>query len=144
MNYCSLEDAWGSKCNSMSNEIDQYINQRNPAPKKSEEPIHFKKEIEHFEPVYLQSNNKSKTINKIKQVDSYDDHHIELNSCDDFVLHVKSCRKCYNKMRNQFRPHLIENFQDMIDDNRDTIVLILIGISILLFFNLINNITGSK
>ena len=47
-------------------------------------------------------------------------------------------------MRNQFRPHLIENFQDMIDDNRDTIVLILIGISILLFFNLINNITGSK
>ncbi len=151
MNYCSIEDAWGSRCNSMGNQIDQYINQRNPAPKKSEEPVHFEREIEHFNPeieqfesVQLKPAKKSKTINKIKQVDSYDDHHVEINSCDDFMLHVKSCRKCYNRMRNQFKPQLIENFQDMIDDNRDTIVLILIGISILLFFNLINNITSSK
>jgi len=57
------------------------------------------------------------------------------------MLHVKSCRKCYNKMRNQFKPHIIEKFQCLIDDNRDTIVIILAGISILLFFNLINNIT---
>ena len=47
-------------------------------------------------------------------------------------------------MRNYFRPKLIENFQDIIEDNRDTIVLILIGISILLFFNLINNMTKSN
>jgi hypothetical protein len=144
MNYCSIEDAWGSRCNSMSNQIDQYINEKNPAPKKSEDLVNLETEIEHFEPVQLKPSKKSKTINKIKQVDSYDDHHIEINSCDDFMLHVKSCRKCYNRMRNQFKPQLIENFQDMIDGNRDTIVLILIGISILLFFNLINNITSSK
>jgi hypothetical protein len=149
MNYCSIEDAWGSRCNSMSNQMNQYINERNPAPKKSEDMVNLETEIEHFEiehfePVQLKPTKKSKTINKIKQVDSYDDHHIEINSCDDFMLHVKSCRKCYNRMRTQFKPQLIENFQDMIDGNRDTIVLILIGISILLFFNLINNITSSK
>ena len=143
MNYCSIEDAWG-KCNSMSNQIDNYINQRNSAPKKNEESDYFEKEIETFEPVQFHLPKKSKTINKIKHVDSYDNHHIEINSCDDFLLHVKSCRQCYNRMRNQFKPQLVENFQDIVNDNRDTIVLILIGISILLFFNLINNITSSK
>jgi hypothetical protein len=129
MNYCSIEDAWGKGCNSMSNQIDEYINHKNPSPKK--EKI-----------INLDYNNKkSGTINKVKKVDNYDNNHQEINSCDDFMLHVKSCRKCYNKMRNQFKPHIIEKFQCLIDDNRDTIVIILAGISILLFFNLINNIT---
>jgi hypothetical protein len=33
------------------------------------------------------------------------------------------------------------NFEDIINDNKDSIVLILIGLSIILFINLINNIT---
>lgn len=127
MNYCSIEDAWGSGCNSMSNQIDEYINQKNPTPKKDK--INLDYEVK-----------KSKNINKLKKIDSYDEDK-EINLCDDYLLHIKSCRKCYNRMRNQFRPHLIENFQCIIDDNKDTIVLILVGISILLFFNLINNIT---
>jgi hypothetical protein len=127
MNYCSIEDAWGSGCNSMSNQIDEYINQKNPTPKKDK--INLDYEVK-----------KSKNINKLKKIDSYDEDK-EINLCDDYLLHIKSCRKCYNKMRNQFRPHIIENFQCIVDDNKDTIVLILVGISILLFFNLINNIT---
>jgi pyrimidine operon attenuation protein/uracil phosphoribosyltransferase len=127
MNYCSIEDAWGSGCNSMSNQIDEYINQKNPTPKKDK--INLDYEVK-----------KSKNINKLKKIDSYDEDK-EINLCDDYLLHIKSCRKCYNRMRNQFRPHLIENFQCIVDDNKDTIVLILVGISILLFFNLINNIT---
>jgi hypothetical protein len=129
MNYCSIEDAWGKGCNSMSNQIDEYINHKNPSPKK-EKIINLD-----------YTTKKSGTINKVKKVDNYDKNHKEINSCDDFMLHVKNCRKCYNKMRNQFKPHIIENFQCIIDDNRDTIVIILVGISILLFFNLINNIT---
>ena len=127
MNYCSIEDAWGSGCNSMSNQIDEYINQKNPTPKKDK--INLDYEVK-----------KSKNTNKLKKIDSYDEDK-EINLCDDYLLHIKSCRKCYNRMRNQFRPHLIENFQCIVDDNKDTIVLILVGISILLFFNLINNIT---
>jgi hypothetical protein len=124
MNYCSIEDAWGSKCNSMSNQIDEYINDKNPV-KKKEEIINIDYETK-----------KSKSNKIIKKLDNQD-----FNSCDDYMLHIKSCRKCYNRMRNQFKPRLIENFQCMIDDNKDTIVLILVGISILLFFNLINNVT---
>ena len=28
-----------------------------------------------------------------------------------------NCRKCNNRMRNHYRPKLIENFQDIIEDN---------------------------
>jgi hypothetical protein len=129
MNYCSIEDAWGSKCNSMSNQIDEYINDKNPV-KKKEEIINIDYETK-----------KSKSNKIIKKLDNQNDYHQDFNSCDDYMLHIKSCRKCYNRMRNQFKPRLIENFQCIIDDNKDTIVLILVGISILLFFNLINNIT---
>jgi len=121
MNYCSIEDAWGRGCNSMSNQIDEYINDKNPAPKKEEININYE----------------NKKLKKTKKIDN----HRELNSCDDYMLHIKSCRKCYNRMKNQFKPKLVENFQCLVDENKDTIVLILVGISILLFFNLINNIT---
>lgn len=74
----------------------------------------------------------------------FDNHFDELNDCDNFLKHVRNCRKCHNKVKNYFKPKLVENFQDIIEDNKDTIVLILIGISILLFFNLINNMTKSN
>ena len=125
MNYCSIEDAWGNRCNSMSNQIDEYINEKNPAPKKEEINIDYE----------------SKKSKNNKKIIKFDHDHQEFNSCDDYMLHIKSCRKCYDRIRNQFKPKLVENFQCMIDDNKDTIVLILVGISILLFFNLINNIT---
>jgi hypothetical protein len=44
-------------------------------------------------------------------------------------------------MRDYFKPKIIEKMNDIIEDNKDIIVLILIGLSILLFFNMINNIT---
>jgi len=129
MNYCSIEDAWGKGCNSMSNQIDEYVNHKNIPPKK-EKIINLD-----------YTNKKSGTINKVQKVDNYDEDHQTIYSCDDFMLHMKSCRKCYNMMRNKFKPQILENFQCLLDDNKDTIVIILIGISILLFFNLINNIT---
>jgi hypothetical protein len=41
MNYCSIEDAWGSGCNSISNQINDYINEKKPAPKKEEINIDY-------------------------------------------------------------------------------------------------------
>jgi hypothetical protein len=90
------------------------------------------------------SNNDKKNIETFtdtKITKNYDNHLNEIHDCDNFINHIKNCRKCYSKMRNQFKPKIIENFQTIIDDNRDTIVLILIGIFIVLFFNLINNIS---
>jgi hypothetical protein len=119
MNYCSIEDAWG-KSNCVSN--NNYTqNDNNDIIEHFDEPKHNTKKT------YSKKNNTNTRID-------------ELN-CEDFLLHIKNCRKCYNKVKHLFKPQLIENFERIIDENRDTVVLILIGIAILLFFNLINNVT---
>jgi len=120
MNYCSIEDAWGkSNCVSNNNYIQNNDN----------------KIIEHFDESKYNTNKQHSTKYNAK-ID-------ELN-CEDFILHIKNCKKCYNKVKHLFKPQLIDNIERIIDENRDTIVLILIGIAILLFFNLINNITKNQ
>ena len=65
----------------------------------------------------------------------------QLLICEDVIHHIKHCRKCYNKIKEQFKPKLVENLHDIINDHKDNIVLILFAISIILFFNLINNLS---
>lgn len=132
MNYCSIEDAWGSG-NYASNQIKEYMSNTgfDNTGFSNNEPVKIDNPSKSNCYPSPKTNQGVKTNNKIN----------ELNDCDLFILHVQNCKKCYNKMRNQFKPQLIEKFQNIIDENRDSIVLILIGISILLFFNLINNIT---
>lgn len=144
MNYCSLEDAWGGKCNQISNQYKNYMVEKNYTEPQPAEQI--KKQDFSVENFNNTSNTITRTNNQQKKpLTKNDDHHLdELYDCDSFLNHIRNCRKCHSKMRNYFRPKLVENFQDIIDDNRDTIVLILIGISILLFFNLINNMTKSN
>ena len=123
MNYCSIEDAWG-KCNELGKEIKKYMDEKNYNDTFENDPdlLQNHQYLGHNQlPVKIREN-------------------IEI-SCDKFIAHINHCKKCYEKIKNQFKPHLIENFQEIIDTNRDTIVLILFGISILLFINLINNIT---
>jgi hypothetical protein len=65
-------------------------------------------------------------------------------NCNDILYHIKTCPKCYNILKNYFsikKPPILHNIYKIIDDNREIIVLILVGIFILLFFNLVNNIT---
>ena len=101
--------------------------------------------VENFNNTQSNIISKQNKIQPSQTLTKNDDHHLdELYDCDSFINHIRNCRKCNNRMRNHFRPKLVENFQDIIEDNRDTIVLILIGISILLFFNLINNMTKSN
>jgi hypothetical protein len=148
MNYCSIEDAWGSKCNQISNQYKNYMVDKNytePEPMETNQNIkipknniQLEKNIESFNNTNINAISNTK---KFKIMDDNDHHLDELYDCNSFITHMRNCRKCHNKMRNYFRPKLVENFQDIIEDNRDTIVLILMGISILLFFNLINNMT---
>jgi hypothetical protein len=82
-------------------------------------------------------------LSKIKK------HVEEIYNCDGIMNHLRHCRSCYNKMkqnfpRESFTSSLREHFEDLVDDNRDSIVLILVGISILLFINLINNVTKNN
>jgi len=64
-----------------------------------------------------------------------------LSECDKFMHHFKSCEKCQDKLRKLLQPKLLNSIKKFIDNNNDIIILILIGIAILLFFNLLNNLT---
>jgi hypothetical protein len=139
MNYCSLEDAWGKKTSMLPEKI-----------KPSEQTLQasFPKEQS------LQEHSQRESFGMITQDDErltkIRKHVEEIYNCDGIMNHLRHCRTCYNKMKHNFskpsnielfRPSLTEHFEGLIDDNRDSIVLILVGISILLFINLINNVT---
>ena len=129
MNYCSIEEAWGN-CNYASNQIKEYMTNTNDnqikQPKQSIEPVQSIEQVQPKQSIEQPQPNQS--INQPNQ----------LNDCDLFILHLKNCKKCYNRIHNEYKPNTLEQ---IINDNKDTIVLILIGMFILLFFNLINNIT---
>ncbi len=58
-------------------------------------------------------------------------------TCDDFWEHINKCSECRNKIRKRFSSKLIETLQNIIMDNKDNIVLVLILLFILVFFNLL-------
>jgi hypothetical protein len=126
MNYCSIQEAWGHN-NYISKE---YNNFEKPLEKNviQRKPVIQKKTIEKF------SNNKIKKFNTNKQ---------QLY-CNDFINHLKDCRSCQIKLRDQFRPKILENFEDIIQTNRDIIVLVLVGICIMLFFNILTSTVKEK
>ena len=142
MNYCSLEDAWGGKCNQISNQYKNYMTENNYTQSSpTQQSANTDTEIQQtfFEQNNVETfENFENTVKKtpiiqpsklISKLTKNDDHHLdELYDCDSFINHVRNCRKCHNKMRSFFKPKIIENFQDIIEDNRDTIVLILIVI----------------
>jgi hypothetical protein len=115
MNYCLIEDAWGKNVEPMKNNDDCYIKINSPEPP-PKVPEHF---TEHFTGI-------SKYYN---------------SDCDKIIAHVKNCKECRSKMKRMFKSQIIENIEDIIDDNKDIIILILISFSVILFLNLINNIT---
>lgn len=136
MNYCSIEDAWGKK-NYMSNQLENYMDKLSNK-ENNDEPDHYI--------VPKKQNEMSKIQNNVYEGDM-DVEHFTTNQqnikkdCDSVLQHIKNCTYCQNKVRLYLKPRIIDNFQNLVDDNKDTIVLILVAISILLFFNLINNIT---
>jgi hypothetical protein len=92
-------------------------------------PVIQKKTIEKF------SNNKIKNTNTNTNKQMY---------CNDFINHLKTCRSCQIKLRDQFRPKILENFEGIIQTNRDIIVLVLVGICIMLFFNILTSTVKEK
>jgi len=117
MNYCSLKDAWSNN-DYISKQFKEYMN-----------PYLLDKNTEHFanEETSVKNISEERTCSNI--------------NCDDIITHVKKCKKCYRKIKNLMKSKALFNLEDLINDNKDTIIIILIGISIILFFNLINNIT---
>jgi len=133
MNYCSIQDAWGQG-NYISKQYKNF-DQNRQKTQEVEKPIIQKKTIEKFSKVKFNDNRQQ----------PFKTHSNSTKSahCNDFVNHLKTCRSCQSKMREQFRPKILENFEDIIQTNRDIIVLVLVGICLMLFFNLLTKATSS-
>lgn len=145
MNYCSIEDAWG-RGNCMSKQIREYMTDNKfTESSKEKEQEHNHEQEQYDKPVPI-PDIKYQVQSQI--INNKESHHIELDNCTDIVIHIKKCPKCYQKLRAHFRPQfksqVLEKFQDIIDENRDIIVLVLVGVFIMMFFNLVNNISNSK
>ncbi len=127
MNFCSIEDAWGN--NKISEQFQKYKNEKTCSdPTKMECPIN--KNIEKF----TEPNNNLITAT-----------HNKIITCDDFINHIYHCKHCYNKLYYKFnvpqKNEFVNNLHNIINNNKDMIILILIGIFIAMFFKLVNNIT---
>jgi hypothetical protein len=124
MNYCLLNEAWDPKFTGIGIE-------QNQSHMKSNQwcPSDNKKNIEKF----TQDDETDKPNYKI----SYD------NDCNKIIDHIRNCSSCRNKINvtSNYRPMILDNLQEIINNNKDVIVLVLAGLFILLFFNLVNNIT---
>ena len=122
MNYCSIQDAWGQN-DYITNQYKKYNSRYNI----SDNP---KNTLEKF------------SSNKIHEIPKISKNHLKnINNCNDFFSHLNKCKQCQRLVRNKYRPKILENFSDILDTNKDIVVLILVGICIMLFFNLVNSAT---
>ena len=128
MLYCSVEEAWGNYLNSNENENYQNDedNKNNKTNLKSEKTNKedLKKIVENFTESISEKNNISET------------------DCNKIIKHVMKCKKCQKKLKEMLTPKLISLLKNLLEDYRDLFVLLLVGISILLFFNLVSNISN--
>jgi hypothetical protein len=144
MNYCTIEDAWKN-----SDYIsDQFRLYENPYEKKNI--------IENFDsnikPVNYNDSSYNNNLTTHTIVNKPDEKVVPSSpvvasqqsvcsfTCDDFWEHLNTCETCRKKIRDRFSSRLVENIQNVVLDNKDTILLVLIAFFILVFFNLLVSI----
>ncbi len=136
MNYCSIQDAWG-KSNNMSTQMKEYMGNTNNAYNLYSEQKQQSSTVPQ-EP--LTNNQQLNTLKPEELVQLIQLIQKQNNECNYFMDHITKCNVCYSRMQNKFRSPIIEKIYQLIQENRDTLLIILIGIAILLILNLINNI----
>lgn len=134
MQYCLLDEAWSSP-DKITNQYKNHM-----ISNQSCDNITLNKEPS-------VKNNIMKPIEKFTQDDDDDEFSVQykkesnISDCERLLHHIKNCKECSSKLRINNRPMILDNISELVNDNRDVIVLILMGMFIMLFFNLINNIT---
>lgn len=157
MNYCSIQEAWGNNSNynnlpkdlikkPLENNLDNNLNSKN------NNIFTNSQHIEHF------TNNNQQHIEKFtNNIENFSNNnmnhnekfsnHIEKftnNTCESFLSHIKSCSNCRIFIMKYCGSNLLVKLEQIINTNKDILVLILIGICIVLFFNIINSLTRKQ
>ena len=135
MNYCSIEDAWKN-----SDYItDQY--KKYDVVENFDQTTNFDQTINDTEINYAINNNYIPQQN-IKKVNIENKKIVQqcVFTCDDFISHLNKCPICRMKIRKQFSSNIVGKIRHIIFDNKDTVLLILMTLFILIFFNLLFSI----
>lgn len=165
MNYCSIEDAWKNsdsltdqfklkkktienfssddqqEINTIKIDDQEYYNDFN-----YENNFNFdldnalfdeiNKETEKKMSPQITKNNVIQKENTTTNTNNY--HNVFI--CDDFLDHLETCKICRMKMRKRFKSNILEKFDNLVIDNKDTILIFLIILFALIFCNLLINI----
>lgn len=132
MQFCTLDEAWGNSKYISENFEDSPINDK---PKKKE--INKKetfKNVKFADPVMTDES----------LVETFTETINDKQERDKLLRKVLKSKRCRNILRKKFRPPLVEKLNNMLEDYKDVIVMILIGFSIIIFFNLVRNLSKSN
>ena len=139
MNYCTIEDAWKSS--------DHLTEQFSFYKKKTIE--NFEIQEEKVQPTKIQNNtnNTNNTNNNNNTNNTNNTNNKQSNDyldnvfiCNDFWDHLNKCSSCRNKIRQRFSSNVMEKFENVVIDNKDTIIIFLICLFALIFCNLLVSI----
>jgi hypothetical protein len=158
--YCSIEEAWPtynytnnpiSRSNGVENFLNDEVNEHSIMNKNDIRP-QFQTNIQTNNmrhntslPIKENSHNQYGQYNaelmKIKNHLSHENHflhnrHNKFCSCQDFMYHLQNCEECQNLMHSKFKPSKIEEILLLNPNIKETIVIFLVGILILMILNL--------
>lgn len=145
MNYCSIEDAWKNS-DSLTNQfklkknIENFIPDIPPQLDNNNFTIdndfidNISRDIHNN--MYNYQYDKPPQINNINNTNNYQNAFI----CDDFLDHLETCNICRSKMRKRFKSDIVEKIENIIIDNKDTILFLLLILAALILCNLIISI----
>ncbi len=146
MNYCSIDDAWKNsdsltdqfkiKKKTIENFSDDFFNY-DDFFYEEKNFTHEEKNITH-EQKNTKLEQKNTKLEEIPLTKTNNYHNVFI--CDDFLDHLETCNICRMKMRKRFKSNIIEKFDNIIVDNKDTILLFLVILFALIFCNLLVNI----
>lgn len=152
MNYCTIEDAWKSS-DHLTEQFSFYKKKTIENFEIQEEKVQQNIDTNNMNmnmnnttntntrPVSNNTNNRE--FNEQDFVNNKQNKNDYLDSvfiCNDFWDHLNKCSSCRNKMRQRFSSNVMEKFENVVIDNKDTILIFLICLFALIFCNLLVSI----
>lgn len=148
MNYCTIEDAWKSS-DHLTEQFSFYkkktIENFEIQEEKVQQNTNINSQVTNNNTNNRQVTTNTNTNNSNEQdyINNKQDKNDYLDSvfiCNDFWDHLNKCSSCRNKMRQRFSSNVMEKFENVVIDNKDTILIFLICLFALIFCNLLVSI----
>jgi len=119
------------KYDNMNSNLDSKINLNSDVSQNSKNNFRRNSIYENSVPSYTANNSNT-------YADTYADTNtdIKLYNCRDFIKHLENCEECQMLMHNKFKPNRFEELLTMNPHIKETIVIFLIGLLVLMILNL--------